>query len=89
MIETDQQIKKIFEEACSIMLPNQLRKFLVCFIIADNYQANVLWEQFQKFFAEDFSKQCKDLALTEIQNLLNAEGYSCKQFGLPEPKHNM
>ena len=42
LIEDDEQVYKIFDEACKIMLPYQLRKFCVCFLLAENIQGNLL-----------------------------------------------
>ena len=36
LIEDDKQIYKIFDEACKIMLPYELRKFFVCFLLPEN-----------------------------------------------------
>ena len=42
VIEDDEQIYKIFDKACKIMLPYQLREFCVCFLSAENIQGNLL-----------------------------------------------
>ena len=49
-IEDDEHIYKVFDEVCKIMLPYQLRKFFVCFLLAENIQEIIIWERFKKFF---------------------------------------
>ena len=39
LVESDDQIIKIFDEACNIMMPKQLRKFFAQFLLVDNIQA--------------------------------------------------
>ena len=50
LIEDDKQKYKIFDEACKIMMPYQLRKFFVCFFLAENIQGNLLWNKYENFF---------------------------------------
>uniref|UniRef100_A0ABD2XAK4 ATP-dependent DNA helicase n=1 Tax=Trichogramma kaykai TaxID=54128 RepID=A0ABD2XAK4_9HYME len=42
LIETDKQIFKIFEEACTIMLPYQLRKYFAWFILSENIDGRLI-----------------------------------------------
>ena len=46
LIEDDEQMYKIFDEACKIMLPYQLRKFFVSFLLAENIQGHLLWNKY-------------------------------------------
>lgn len=46
LVENDSHIFNIFKEACNVMLLNQLRKFFAWFILAENIQANIIWEKF-------------------------------------------
>ena len=66
LIEHETQILNIFEEACQIMLPTQLRKFFAYFLICENIQGNIIWEKYKKYFTEDFNEQKEDKALTHI-----------------------
>ena len=50
LIEDIEQIYKIFNEACKIMLHYQLRKFFVFFLLAENIQGNLLWNKYKIFF---------------------------------------
>ena len=85
LVENDLQIEKIFEEACSIMLPVQLRKFFSWFLITDNINGNTIWTKFNKYFTEDFNNNKDNRALQHINEILKNEEMSCKDFGLPEP----
>ena len=62
------------------MLPYQLRKFFVCFFLAENIQGNLLWNKYKNFFFQRIIMQ----ALKHINILLNKESYTCFQLGLPE-----
>lgn len=42
LIEHDSQIDKIFEEACSVMLPSQLRKFFAWFLMSERFQGDLI-----------------------------------------------
>ena len=86
LIENDLQILKIFEEAYRIMLPFQLCKFFTSFLLTENIQGNIIWENFKTYFSEDFHENKDNLALNHINNLLLLEDVSCKDFGLPEPE---
>ena len=85
LIQDDSQIFNIFEEACRIMLPSQLRKFLAWFILAENCQGQNIWNKFKSYFREDFKENKENQALTHINDILLLEDMSCKTFGLPEP----
>ena len=45
LVEHDSHIEKIFEEACTVMLPSQLRKFFAWFLISENCQGNIIWNK--------------------------------------------
>ncbi|XP_031778423.1 uncharacterized protein LOC116416077 [Nasonia vitripennis] len=85
LIEDDLHIFIIFEEACHIMLPFQLRKFFAWFILAENIQGNTIWNKFKNYFTEDFKTNKENNALSHIQIILENEEKSCKDFSLPEP----
>ena len=57
---------KVFDEVCKIMLPYQLRKFFLCFLLAENIQGNNIWEKFKKFFSEDYKINEEIAALKNI-----------------------
>lgn len=86
LIEHDSQLDIIFEEACSVMLPIQLRNFFAWFIMSENVQGNVIWNKYKKFFLED-SKNCDENdALLHLNKIFKTENMSCANYGLPEPK---
>ena len=66
LIEDAEHIYNIFDEACKIMLPYQLRKFFLCFLLAENIQGNIIWEKFKKFFSEDYKINEEIAALKNI-----------------------
>ena len=85
LIEHETQILNIFEEACHIMLPIQLRTFFANFLICENIQGNIIWEKYKKYFTENFIDQKENKALTHINQILSTEDMSCKDVSLPEP----
>ena len=68
------------------MLPFQLRKFFTSFLLTENIQGNIIWENFKTYVSEDFHENKDNLALNHINKLLLLEDISCKDFGLPEPE---
>ena len=64
-IEDDEHIYKVFE-VCKIMLPHQLRKFFLCFLLAENIQGIFIWEKFQTIFSEDYKINKEIAALKNI-----------------------
>ena len=50
LIEDGEYIYTLFDEACKIMLRYQLREFLVCFLLAENIQGNIVWKKFKNYF---------------------------------------
>ena len=87
LIEHETQIYNIFEEACQIMLPIQLRKFFASFLLCENIEGFIIWEKYKKFFTEDFIENKENKALSHINQILITEEMSCKDFGLPEPNN--
>ena len=85
LIQDDSQIFNIFEEACRIMLPFQLRKFFAWFVLAENYQGKNISDKFKSYFCEDFQENKENQALNHINDILSLEDMSCKTLGLPEP----
>ena len=73
LIEDDEHIYKIFYEACKIMLPYQLRKFFVWFLLAENIQGNMLCDMYKIFFSDDYKNNEEIEALNHIELLLNEE----------------
>ena len=85
LIENDLKILKFFEEACRIMLPFQLREFFTSFLLTENIQGNIIWNNLKKYFSEDFHENEDNLALNDINKLLLLEDVPYVDFGLPEP----
>ena len=85
LIEHETQIYNIFEEACQIMLPIQLRKFFASFLLCENIEGFIIWEKYKQFFTENFIENKENKALSHINQILETEEMSCKDFGLPEP----
>ena len=88
LIEHETQLYNIFEEACQIMLPVQLRKFFATFLLCENIEGYIIWEKYKNYFTEDFTENKEDKALAHINQILITEELSCKNFGLPEPNEN-
>lgn len=88
LVENDGEIFKMFEEACIVMLPKQLRSFFAWFLLADNIQGDKIWEKFKSFFCEGFQENAEDYALKHISDIFTAEDRSCTEFKLPEPNIN-
>ena len=84
LVKNDNEIFNIFEEASSIMISKEFRKFFPWFLINDNISfACELWEFFKKYFSEDFKDNQEHKALREIEEILKSENLSCSEFGLP------
>ena len=75
----------MFDEACAVMLPFQLRKFFAWFLLSENIQGDIIWNKYKIYFAEDFKENKENNAFIVINNILSMEDMSCKDFGLPEP----
>ena len=88
LIEHETQLYNIFEEACQIMLPEQLRKFFATFLLCENIEGYIIWEKYKNYFTEDFTENKEDKAIAHINQILITEELSCKNFGLPEPNEN-
>lgn len=89
LIHDDKHIWNIFSEACDIMFPNKLREFFSYFLISENFMGEEIWNKYKHFFSQDFKDNCENSALLDIERILNIENFSCKNFGLPEPNHNI
>lgn len=88
LVESDSEIFKIFEEACSIMMPTELRKFFAWFVLSDDFVfSRQVWEKFKIFFCEGFQDDNENRALQEINECFLLESKQCSDFGLPEPKN--
>lgn len=85
LVESDDQIIKIFDEACNIMMPKQLRKFFAQFLLVDNIQALSIWEKYKIFFCEDFQYNPFDHGLNEIEQILQVENKKLSDYCLPTP----
>ena len=78
LIETDIEIHKIFDEACSIMMPFELRNFFSWFLISNKILTTTsIWEKYKLFFCEDFKNDIENRALQENNNVLTLENMSC------------
>ncbi len=74
----------MLEEAASIMMPRQIRKFFVYYLIGDEpFDALQLWNKFQEHMTERDSTTYSTLC--DIEEQLNIKKRTCKDFGLPEP----
>ncbi|OXU16642.1 hypothetical protein TSAR_014980, partial [Trichomalopsis sarcophagae] len=100
LIENDKEIFNAFDEACLTMFPYQLRSYFAWYLIINKLSlAKIIWEKYKIKFCEDFIKKfdnknlsdrnkmsaSENLALCEIEKILNFENYKCSEFGLPQP----
>ena len=69
LVEHETQIYNIFEEACQIMLPFQLQKFVATFLLCENIQGNINWDKYKQFFI-DFIENKEYKALGHINGIL-------------------
>ena len=83
LIKNDKEIEYIFEEA--VMLPKQLRQFFVWFLLTENIHSKKIWDQYKKFYGEDFKNYNENRALLHIQDILSGKNRYCEEFGLPQP----
>ena len=49
LIKDDREIEFIFEEAVTVMLPNQLRKFFAWFLLTKKIEAKKIWDKHRAF----------------------------------------
>ena len=90
LVESDTESFNIFEEACAIMMPIQLRTFFAWFVLSDNFVLSFeIWNKFKEYFCEGFSDNNKKRELLEIDDILKLENMRCSDFGLPEPDENL
>ena len=90
LVESDTEIFNIFEEACAIMMPIQLRKFFAWFVLSHNFVSSFeIWNKFEEYFCEGFSDNKENRALLEIDDILKFENMRCSDSGLPEPDENL
>ena len=87
LIEHDNQIYEIFDEAITIMLPYQLRNYFAWFILAENMQGTMIWNKYKTQFCDDFYENKEQNSLLHINNIFSLERMCCKDFGLPEPEN--
>lgn len=86
LVESDDDVDKIFEEACCIMMPKQLRQFFAWFLMADSTPSSCkIWEKFKFNFCEGFRDNHETRALHDTNEVLKKENLSCEDFGLPKP----
>ena len=82
--ESSEESNVVLEEAAATLVPAQLKRFFVFFLIGEEpSDALRLWEKFQENIIER-DETIYD-ALCEIEAQLNTENRTCKDFGLPEP----
>ena len=84
LIKDDREIEFIFEEAVTVMLPNQLRKFFARFLLTKKIETKKIWDK-HRAFLEKILKITMNRALLHIQNILSQDNRYCREFGLPEP----
>ena len=90
LVESHTEIFNIFKEACAIMMPIQLRKFFLWFVLSDNFVLSFeIWNKFKEYFCESFSDNNENRALLEIDDIFKLENMRCSDFGLPEPDENL
>lgn len=88
LIENDEHIYKIFDEACSLMIPRALRSYFVWFLLADQKAITCnLWMKYKMYLCEDFKDDRENRALIEIQKLLSHENLTNQDVGLPDPSN--
>lgn len=88
LIESDEHLCNIFDEACQIMMPKELRQFFSWFLIGDKMATTyslLIWNKYKNQFGEDFKTDKDNSTLLEIEKILKSENFSCKTFGLPQP----
>ncbi|XP_058807357.1 uncharacterized protein LOC131673409 [Phymastichus coffea] len=85
LVDNDKMIYNTFDEACTIMMPYQLRNYFVNLLLTENFEANLIWEKYKNYFSEDFHDNKENRALFDIEKLLSKEGFSCESLGLPKP----
>ena len=89
LIENDENVYTIFDEAKDIMMPKQLRSFFAYYLITDTVIVSYnLWEKYKVFLSEDFTVDKENKALLEIEKILKSENLLCKDVGLPTPIEN-
>ena len=50
LVESNTGIFNIFEEACAIMMPIQLRKFFASFVLSDSFVLSFeIWNKFKEY----------------------------------------
>lgn len=88
----DNEWRECLEEAKEFNSPKQLRH-LFAFINALNIPSNALalWNEFKEYFAEDFLREhdeetAYNMALLEIEDILNGHNVTCEALGLPIPQ---
>lgn len=81
LIECDQHIFKIFNEACNVMMPPQLRKFFAWFLLAEKFEGNIIRNKYKSFFSEDLNDK-ENEALIIINEILLKENTNCQNFGI-------
>jgi hypothetical protein len=92
LIRDDGEWKRSMEEGSTYMMPTQLRLlFTLILVHCQPADPLLLWITFKQFMIEDFVHQGMDIelaenmALRDIQNELNDNGYSNETFDLPIP----
>lgn len=88
LLGDDEEWRECFKEAIETQTARQLRE-LLAYICVFNRPSDpkALWEEFKFFLTEDFegTESREDRALSLIQEILQANGTSCLQVGLPPP----
>ena len=86
LIQNDNQIFQIFDEAVAIIMPKQLRKFFAYLLISDNLSIGLnIWNKYKNYFTEDFETNKEINALNHLNRILNRKNVKCSDFGLPDP----
>ncbi|CAH0385071.1 unnamed protein product [Bemisia tabaci] len=75
-----EDVDEIMNEAVSVMMPSGLRSFFVYLLLtSENINGKRLWEKFKNYLYEDSNESN---AISEIEQKLNGEEKSLKDFGI-------
>ncbi|RWS25337.1 uncharacterized protein B4U80_04936 [Leptotrombidium deliense] len=84
LVTSDSEMADVLREACSTLMPSQLRHFFVYMLLGcENIDGKELWIQFKNYISEDIGE---NEALCSIGNILENENSSLSNYGLPAPE---
>jgi hypothetical protein len=92
LFETDDEIKKYFEEAIDFASAKQLRELFVSLINhGEEFDVKEFWESYKESMAEDFMHEFNDvekaenLAKADIERLMQINGMTLATYGIELP----